>query len=180
MPPLTPMEMLSLFLPADMLDYFDLVNHVSQETCFILFLEEKPSIPQEYSHLHLDSKGFFPDFLFAVKLYTYASSAIVRETRKQDKLLVAIGTVSLFWILFFLQVTVLFRLVWLKCPCLLFSKLKAITHTFFSLYTRIFAGPSSVLSTSSFKHPAPGGDHNISLTTIYLLAFLTGLYFDNL
>jgi hypothetical protein len=63
---------------------------------------------------------------------------------------------------------------------LLFSKLKAITHTFFSLYTRIFAGPSSVLSTSSFKHPAPGGDHNISLTTIYLLAFLTGLYFDNL
>ena len=152
----------------------------SQETCFILFLEEKPSIPQEYSHLHLHSKGFFPDFLFAVKLYTYASSAIVRETRKQDKLLVAIGTVSLFWILFFLQVTVLFRLVWLKCPCLLFSKLKAITHTFFSLYTRIFAGPSSVLSTSSFKHPAPGGDHNISLTTIYLLAFLTGLYFDNL
>ena len=120
MPPLTPMEMLSLFLPADMLDYFDLVNHVSQETCFILFLEEKPSIPQEYSHLHLHSKGFFPDFLFAVKLYTYASSAIVRETRKQDKLLVAIGTVSLFWILFFLQVTVLFRLVWLKCPCLLF------------------------------------------------------------
>ena len=73
------MEMLSLFLPADMLDYFDLVNHVSQETCFILFLEEKPSIPQEYSHLHLHSKGFFPDFLFAVKLYTYASSAIVRD-----------------------------------------------------------------------------------------------------
>ena len=70
MPPLTPMEMLSLFLPADMLDYFDLVNHVSQETCFILFLEEKPSIPQEYSHLHLHSKGFFPDFLFAVKLYS--------------------------------------------------------------------------------------------------------------
>lgn len=61
MPPLTPMEMLSLFLPADMLDYFDLVNHVSQETCFILFLEEKPSILQEYSHLHLHSKGFFPE-----------------------------------------------------------------------------------------------------------------------
>ena len=55
------MEMLSLFLPVGMLDYFDLVNHVSQETCFILFLEEKPSIPQEYSHLHLHSKGFFPE-----------------------------------------------------------------------------------------------------------------------
>ena len=46
--PATPLKMLSLF-------------HVSQETCFILFLEEKPSIPQEYSHLHLHSKGFFPE-----------------------------------------------------------------------------------------------------------------------
>ena len=52
---------LILFLPAGLLDYFDLVNHVSQETCFILFLEEKPSILQEYSHLHLHSKGFFPE-----------------------------------------------------------------------------------------------------------------------
>ena len=51
--PATPLEMLSLFLPAGLLDYFDLVNHVSQETCFIFFLEEKPSIPQEHSHLHL-------------------------------------------------------------------------------------------------------------------------------
>ena len=57
----TPQEMLSLFLPSGLLDYFDLVNHVSQDTCFILFLEEKPSIPQEYSHLHLHSKGFFPE-----------------------------------------------------------------------------------------------------------------------
>ena len=29
-PPATPLEMLSLFLPAGLLDYFDLVNHVSQ------------------------------------------------------------------------------------------------------------------------------------------------------
>ena len=40
-PPATPLEMLSLFFPAGLLDYFDLVNHVSQETCFIFFLEEK-------------------------------------------------------------------------------------------------------------------------------------------
>ena len=60
-PPATPLEMLSLFFPAGLLDYFDLVNHVSQETCFIFFLEEKPSIPQEHSHLHLHSKGFFPE-----------------------------------------------------------------------------------------------------------------------
>ena len=37
--PLTPIEILSMFLPAGILDYFDLVNHVSQDTCFILFLE---------------------------------------------------------------------------------------------------------------------------------------------
>ena len=57
----SPQGMLSLFLPSGLLDYFDLVNHVSQDTCFVLFLEEKPSIPQEYSHLHLHSKGFFPE-----------------------------------------------------------------------------------------------------------------------
>ena len=34
-PPATPLEMLSLFLPAGLLDYFDLVNHVSQETCWL-------------------------------------------------------------------------------------------------------------------------------------------------
>ena len=28
--PATPLEMLSLFLPAGLLDYFDLVNHVSK------------------------------------------------------------------------------------------------------------------------------------------------------
>lgn len=57
----TPVETLSLFLPAGTLDYFDLTNHVSQETCLILFLEEKASIPQEYSHLRLHSKGFLPE-----------------------------------------------------------------------------------------------------------------------
>lgn len=59
--PPTPLEILSMLLPSGMLDYFDLVNHISQETCFILYLEEKASIPQEYSHLHLHSKGFFPE-----------------------------------------------------------------------------------------------------------------------
>lgn len=39
-PPATPLEMLSLFFPAGLLDYFDPVNHVSQETCFIFFLRK--------------------------------------------------------------------------------------------------------------------------------------------
>ena len=154
MPPLTPMEMLSLFLPADMLDYFDLVNHVSQR-----FL---PGFP-------IRSKAVY----LRVKRHRQGNPETGQTFSRDWNCESVLDTI-------FLQVTVLFRLVWLKCPCLLFSKLKAITHTFFSLYTRIFAGPSSVLSTSSFKHPAPGGDHNIRLTTIYLLAFLTGLYFDNL
>ncbi|WP_394811082.1 ISAon1 family transposase, partial [Bacteroides xylanisolvens] len=38
-----------------------LVNHVSQDTCFILYLEEKATIPAEYSDLHLHSKGFLPE-----------------------------------------------------------------------------------------------------------------------
>lgn len=55
------MELLGMFLPTGMLDYFDLVDHVSQDTCFILFLEEKTEVPSELSHLHLHSKGFFPE-----------------------------------------------------------------------------------------------------------------------
>ena len=59
--PVTPLELLDLFLPTGMLDYFDLVDHVSQDTCFILFLAEKPEVPSELSHLRLHSKGFFPE-----------------------------------------------------------------------------------------------------------------------
>ena len=35
--PVSPLDLLSLFLPAGMLEYFNLVNHISQDTCFILF-----------------------------------------------------------------------------------------------------------------------------------------------
>ena len=56
-----PVASLSLFLPSGILDYFTLVNHVSQDTCLILYLEEKATIPAEYSDLHLHSKGFLPE-----------------------------------------------------------------------------------------------------------------------
>lgn len=59
--PLDLSDALSLFLPSGMLEYFDLVNCVSQDTCFILFLEEKSTIPSELSHLTLHSKGFYPE-----------------------------------------------------------------------------------------------------------------------
>ena len=54
-------DVLSLFLPSGLLDYFTLVDSISQDTCFILYLEEKAVIPDEYSDLHLHSKGFFPE-----------------------------------------------------------------------------------------------------------------------
>ena len=41
-----PVASLSLFLPSGILDYFTLVNHVSQDTCFILYLEEKATMAQ--------------------------------------------------------------------------------------------------------------------------------------
>ncbi|WP_321478967.1 hypothetical protein [uncultured Bacteroides sp.] len=59
--PLSPLAALSLFLPSGMLDYFDLVDSINQESCFILYLEEKFVLPSEYSHLSLHSKGFFPE-----------------------------------------------------------------------------------------------------------------------
>ncbi|WP_071146176.1 hypothetical protein [Bacteroides ihuae] len=40
---------LSLSLPSGMLDYFDLVECISQESCSVLFLEEKSDIPTELS-----------------------------------------------------------------------------------------------------------------------------------
>lgn len=59
-PPL-PSEILSLFLPSGILDYFTVVDSISQDTCFILYLEEQAVIPSEYSDLALHSKGFFPE-----------------------------------------------------------------------------------------------------------------------
>lgn len=56
-----PVAALSLFLPSGILDYFTLVSGVSQETCFILYLEEKPAIPSELCYLPLHSKGYLPE-----------------------------------------------------------------------------------------------------------------------
>jgi hypothetical protein len=59
-PPLAA-DILSLFLPCGILDYFTVVDSLPQETCFILYLEENLAIPSELSHLSLHSKGFFPE-----------------------------------------------------------------------------------------------------------------------
>lgn len=56
-----PADILSLFLPSGILDYFTVVDSISQESCLILYLEENPVIPSELSHLPLHSKGFFSE-----------------------------------------------------------------------------------------------------------------------
>ena len=71
-----PVASLSLFLPSGILDYFTLVNHVSQDTCFILYLEEKATIPAEYSDLHLHGSVVILGGLSLVNslhAYTFAS-----------------------------------------------------------------------------------------------------------
>ncbi len=54
-------EVLSLFLPDGILEYFDIVSEITQDTCFILYLEEKNIVPDEISTLNLHSHGFHPE-----------------------------------------------------------------------------------------------------------------------
>lgn len=54
-------EVLSLFLPDGILEYFDIVSEITQDTCFILCLEEKNIVPDEISTLNLHSHGFHPE-----------------------------------------------------------------------------------------------------------------------
>lgn len=51
-------DVLSLFLPDGILEYFDIVSEITQDTCFILCLEEKNIVPDEISTLNLHSHGF--------------------------------------------------------------------------------------------------------------------------
>ena len=81
-PPATPLEMLSLFFPAGLLDYFDLKNHVSQETCFFFFLEEKPSIPQEHS-IYIYIPEFLPGKIEAQDFPVRGKAVYLRIKRRR-------------------------------------------------------------------------------------------------
>ncbi len=54
-------SVLSLFLPKGILDYFDIVDYSDMGSYYIICLEESKSVPSEYSHLPLVSKGFYPE-----------------------------------------------------------------------------------------------------------------------
>ncbi len=86
---------LSLFFPAGLLDYFDLVNHVSQETCFIFFLEKAFHSSRAFSHLPLHSQGF-PEMKSRLSrsrqdMNIYASRVVGRPG-ETGQLIVVIGT----------------------------------------------------------------------------------------
>ena len=54
-------DILSMFLPKGMLDYFDFTDYSDMGEYYIFSLEEKNIIPEEYSSFPLVSKGFYPE-----------------------------------------------------------------------------------------------------------------------
>jgi len=56
-------EILSMFLPKGILDYFDFTDYSDMGSYYVFSLEEKNTIPDEYSSLALVSKGFYPEIV---------------------------------------------------------------------------------------------------------------------
>lgn len=59
-------ELLSEFLPASLLEYFDVVNYKKEEdkstskVYYLLYLDEKNTLPEGYSKEDYESKGYLP------------------------------------------------------------------------------------------------------------------------
>lgn len=53
--------LISLLLPEGILDYFDIVNTVSDKDGLSIYLDERPSPPEGYKAEELESKGFFAE-----------------------------------------------------------------------------------------------------------------------
>jgi hypothetical protein len=54
-------QLAELFLPAGILDYFELVNVSNDNKGINIFLDEKNIVPAEYKDVLLHSKGFLPE-----------------------------------------------------------------------------------------------------------------------
>lgn len=54
-------QLAELFLPAGILEYFELVNVSKDSNGISIFLEEKNIVPEEYKDQLLHSKGFMPE-----------------------------------------------------------------------------------------------------------------------
>ena len=54
-------EILSMFLPSGILDYFEFTDYSNMGKYYMFNLQEKPEIPTELKSLSLVSKGFYPE-----------------------------------------------------------------------------------------------------------------------
>lgn len=54
-------QLVSLMLPAGVMEYFDLMNVEQGDTGIKIYLEEKNIVPYEYRSQKLHSKGFMPE-----------------------------------------------------------------------------------------------------------------------
>lgn len=54
-------DLLKLLLPAIIIDYFELTSYKKEEETLHLYLKEKATLPDEYKHNKLTSKGFFDE-----------------------------------------------------------------------------------------------------------------------
>ena len=79
-------EILSLFLPAGLLDYFEFTDYSNMGSYYIFCLTEKDEIPEELQNLPLISKGFYPEIVitdFPVRDHTVYLK--VKRRRWEDK-----------------------------------------------------------------------------------------------
>ncbi len=51
-------ELLKLLLPEYLISYFEIVRFEEKDKLLHIYFEEKSTMPQEFSSLHLQSKGF--------------------------------------------------------------------------------------------------------------------------
>ena len=54
-------EILKLLLPEFLIDHFEIVKFAEENKILHIYFEEKCTIPQEFSTLMLQSKGFLPE-----------------------------------------------------------------------------------------------------------------------
>jgi transposase len=96
-------EILSLFLPAGLLDYFEFTDYSNMGSYYIFCLTEKDEIPEELQNLPLISKGFYPEIVitdFPVRDHTVYlkvkrrrwEDKVTHKTYSRDWKLVADGT----------------------------------------------------------------------------------------
>lgn len=57
----TIIELAKLLLPERTLEYFELIRVLKDKAGFVIFLEEKNDLPEEYKGQKFHSKGFYPE-----------------------------------------------------------------------------------------------------------------------